>query len=1165
MASTTRRNLFKTTGYVVEGVVVAGLIGYNAYMGVNYDEIAEENGTTTTSGSYDRASTLSEGTDVCTRLEEEGATLLYNKDDLLPLGDKKVTILGACSHNYVQGGTGSAGGRDDSNTAMMDKAFTNAGIDYNTEAWTWLDNALGDGSDTHNGTTDSTYLAADDPAPNFSWTSYSEVHEFIIDTYEEFVTDDVIGEYTDAAIVTFARSGAEGASPSLDYDGNLDTTTGRVYLELTDNEKDLLSFCAEKFDHTIVLVNSAEPIECGFINNSEYNVDALLWIGHPGEAGMYGVANLLAGLANPSGHVVDTWTYDMTTNPTFYSANDQTYSNVSSKNKYYAYNEGIYVGYRYYETADAEGFFDSDDFKATKFKGNISEGKYFSDTDVNGSYEEQKIAGPQATYEGYSEVVQFPFGYGLSYTTFDQEITSSDISLEAHGTNSITVNVTNSGSVAGKDVVELYMEAPYNQDSSLGISGVGLEKAKVVLIGFAKTSELEAGASEEVTIEFSTDDLASFDEFGQGSYVLEQGTYIFHVSPNAHGWKNDETYGVDYGTVEVELASTYIYKDDSEGARVGTMNGVTNTEGIAAVNAMNDITAGDGAMLINGGASGTYTLGYLSRSDFYAGMTEIMSYQSNDYTGVYSGNGYVWSADGTGTTPVVTGSTQGAREAAETVAYNLVTGPLTIGEDGYDYNYQELLADGVSFGDGNTTKKLYGYGNDSYINMTTTIDGLSQDDEYYLTGEGGVEIQFGADYYVALDSDGETVKDEDGYVKIYDTQDEADAEGTGTKLQCEHMAGVPDTELERWDKLANELTFEEADDLMGENGWHCYAAESVGKEFALAVDGPGEAGNAQNADCTWWTCAVIIAATWNTDLAGEEGVAYGHQDLLNNTPYCYCPAMNLHRTPFGGRDFEYYSEDGFISGVIGGHVVEGLESTGMHVFIKHMALNDSDTNRNGVNTWASEGAIRELYSKPYEICCKYFNADGIMGSLNSMGMAWAHAGFYTTMVRNEWNWKGMLITDGDGSSSDTYNHYSFWTVGAYGGILGSGTLRGNQTYATIDEEGNGATNFIKYRIHNIGRNALYQYSHNLDAQSETTTVEADYSVPNTYLAVGNIALVAVGVAAYFGLIRHKTKEEKAAAQQQQVVKKVVKKTDSTDAADSADTTDSTDSTDSSEK
>lgn len=1109
-------------GFGVVALLLVACIVFNIVMVGSFEAIAVKNGTITTKD-IDRAYTLSEGTDVATKLEEEGAALLYNHNSTLPLSSTtKVTILGAGSFNYVQGGTGSAGGRDDSNTAMMNVAFENAGIDYNKTAWTWLSNALGAGANIHNGGGNAAYMADGDPAVSFDWTAYRDIHEFTIATYEKFVTSDVIGDYDDVAIVTFSRSGAEGASPSLDYDGNKDTTTGRVYLELDDNEKDLLEFCAKHFEKTIVLVNSAEPIECGFVNNSNYNVEAVLWIGHPGEAGMYGVANVLSGVTNPSGHVVDTWTYDMTTNPTFYSANDQTYGNINmnSKNKYYQYNEGIYVGYRYYETADAMGYFDSEEFKSVKFKGNLSDGKYFSDIEVNGSYEQQKQAGPKATYAGYEEVVQFPFGYGLSYTTFSQEIVSSDVKLEAHGENTITVKVTNTGSVAGKDVVQLYLEAPYGQDPALGIKNVGLEVPKVVLIGFDKTKVLEPGESETLTISFSTDDLTTYDEFGQGAYVLEKGDYIFHVSPNAHGWANDEAYGVDYGTVTVNLANTMVYNENGLGVRVITMNGVTVREDSIAGNKLNDVTAGDGAMLINGGASGTYTLGYLSRKDFHAGMIEIMSYQSDDLVGKYSGNGYVWSADGTGTTPVVTGSTAGRRDAAAAVKEAIEAMPKDmIGADGFSeglkYVYQNILADGVSFGDGETFEIIYGYGNNNFILAKYTDEGLLQTDESYLTSDHGLIITWNALYYVALDDEGATVKDTDGYVKIYDSESAAAAEGKATKLQVEHMAGVPSDDV-RWDKLTNMLSFREADILAGDNAWHTQNADSIGKKFSLAVDGPGEAGNAQNADCTWWPCAVIIAATWNTELAEAEGVAYGHQDLLNNTPYCYAPAMNLHRTPFGGRDFEYYSEDGFISGVIGGYVVQGLQSTGMHVFIKHCALNDSDTNRGGVNTWASESAIRSLYLRPYEICTKYFNADGIMGSLNSIGMAWAHYGFYVGIMRDEWGWDGMLITDGDGSSSDVYNNYSFWYM-TEGGLLGTGPLSNGNTYVDIDAEGNGATNYVKHMIHELARNAVYQYSHNIDALNALTITTPNNTLPTLIIIIGNVVLLGAAAIVLFAV------------------------------------------------
>ena len=293
---------------------------------------------------------------------------------------------------------------------------------------------------------------------------------------------------------------------------------------------------------------------------------------------------MLSGRYNPSGALVDTYTYDVSTNPTFFNTDNNRYT---SGQTFYQYEEGIYVGYRYYETADAEGYFDSSAFSSIQFK--------------NG------------TASGYDEVVQFPFGYGMSYTTFSQEIVDSDISLEAHGQASVTVRVTNTGTVAGKEVVQLYMEAPYNQDSSLGIRGRGLEKAKVVLVGYAKTDILEPNASAEVTIEFDVDDLASYDNFGQGCYVLEQGTYYFNIQDNAHCWsQNAGDDNAVYDSVSVNLSETIIYNEENAGAR--------DSDETVAENSMDDVTAGDGNMLD----------GYLSRSDFAGGMAIIMEHTSNE-------------------------------------------------------------------------------------------------------------------------------------------------------------------------------------------------------------------------------------------------------------------------------------------------------------------------------------------------------------------------------------------------------------------------------------------------------------------------------------------------------------------------------------------------------
>lgn len=1146
-------------GLVLCAVLLVAILVASIVIGVNFETIAQANSTPV--AQVDRTQASLNGMRGGRVLEREGAVLLKNENGALPLNDKKVTLLGTRSHHYVLGGTGSAGGRDDDSTVMMDAAFGSAGIDYNKTAWEWLNDAMGGG---HATAVDPDHVAAADK-DRFSganWTSYQTILEFSRDTYEEKVTQDVIGDY-DTAIVTFGRTGAEGASPSLDYDGNGDTTTGRHYLELSDDEIDLLEFCADNFESTIVLINSAVPVEAGFVDNPDYNIDAALWMGHPGEAGMNGVADLLKGTVSPSGRLVDTYAYDLSTNPTFWSANDQAYTNVSgsgigSGNKYYQYNEGIYVGYRYYETADAEGYFDSAEFKSIKWKGNLVDAdKYDEDYD--------KAVGPTVTYAGYEEVVQYPFGYGLSYTEFDQEVTASDVTMTPGELNSVTVTVTNTGDAAGREVVQVYLESPYSDDTpGFGVTGVGLEQSKVALVGFAKTDTLEPGASEEVTVTFATDDLATYDEFGQGCYVLTSGTYTFHVSPNAHGWANDEAYGSDYGTVTCSLSSPVIYKaQPSSGIvngatyrelRTGYANGRTVTEKTSAVNRMNDMTAGDGTMLVNGGADGTYGLGYLSRSDLHLGMRHIMSYQSDDLTGVYNGNGYLYdgTSGGAGSVPVTTGSmTDGElrRAAADEVAYQISLSPNAIstaginGEEGYvgvvgqHYDYGALLAEGVSFGDGKTGKYLYGYGNDGSLLMKYTPDSTFAADGNVVTGVTQDDARYAVDwekkYYVALDADGEEVLAQDGYVEIFDTEADAAAAGSATLLQATHMNAVPMEDTERWGKLADMLSWYEADGLMGDNQWRSAAAPSIGKPMQIAVDGPGEPGNGQNDGCTWFPCAVIVAATWDPDCAYEEyGVNYGNQAINNDKPYCYAPAMNTHRTPFGGRNFEYYSEDGFIAGVIGGSAAAGIMSTGAHVFIKHYALNDSDTNRGGVCTWADEASIRMIYARPYEIAAKYYGADGIMGSLNRMGMAWSHHGFYKQMTRDEWGWNGMYITDGDGGSGDQYNNYSFWTINNFAGLLGGGKIceTGDTALAAaggsndlIATDGTGATAYVQYVIHYVGMTAAYQYGHNID----TVTYEPNYVVPTVALAVTDGVLLALLLVVLFAVALPGLKKKKA--------------------------------------
>lgn len=1035
----------KRVGCGVLALIVVVLIVLNVVLGVNKESIAFALGTQgngVTDNTYTSDECYEEGYQVCVDIAGEGAVLLKNEDNTLPLSEgAKVSVLGAMSYNYVLGGTGSAGGKDDNNTVMLNNAFEEAGLDVNDDLWAVLEEACG---------------GARGKASKYDsisgWTGYQTINEFSKSTYETYFKG-AIGSYNDTVIVTFSRSGSEGASPTMDIE-NTGSTLNRTYFELSDNEKDLLKFCKENFKSTIVLINSAAPMECGFFDSADYNIKAALWIGHPGEAGITGVGTILSGRVNPSGRLVDTFSYDMSTNPTYYNlavsgTDSPSYTNVTgSAAKYYQYEEGIYMGYRYYETADSLGYFDSNDFKTANFKGHVGV------TDTKG----------QAHYEGYEEVVQYPFGYGLSYTTFSKKIVSSDVKLQPHGTNSITVEVKNEGTVAGKEVVQVYMDAPFASDTdNFGIKGRGLEKSKVTLVGFEKTDIIEPGKTARVTVTFDTDEVSSFDQYNQRCYVLENGTYHFNVQDNAHCWSQTSTDdNAVAGSVEVKLSSPIIYKEEPTTGKVGGATYATkrDSDAVTAQNTMDDVTAGDGNMVD----------GYLSRSSltlFASQMKQIMSHESNATT------------------------KETARESLATV---LNSKNQAVNE----YTF-EFYKNGEKT---TVTKTLYAYGNTSASYASTTPDGSSANDAKY-------KVEWDKVFYVQEDEEGNAVKDSDGNPILYTNYSEI--EGNYHKFCITDMIGVEDDDL--WMKLVSEMSLAEAIESQGYSGWLVKPIESVGKANRLTVDGPGEPGNGGYAGGTWFPCAVLIAATWNRDLAKAEGVAYGNQCKLFGIGGAYAPAMNTHRSPFGGRNFEYYSEDGFIAGEIGGSAVSGIQSTGTNVYIKHYALNDNDTNRGGNCTWASEQAIREIYCRPFEISCKKYKADGIMASLNRIGNAWAHTGFYVDMTRTEWGWEGMLITDGDGGDGDCYNNPTFWLM-AEGAMLARGTYVNNSR--TVEAYGDGAytTNYGQYKLAKVAKHILYQY-----ASAYPTPVVPSYGWTVAWI-IGDVVLVAAAaLVLYFTILK----------------------------------------------
>ena len=425
-------------------------------------------------------------------LAREGFVLLKNEGTALPLNKgAKISVFGKNSVNLSYGGSGS-GGFDTSNNRNLYDSLEAAGFGLNGTLKAFYED---------NGTSGPVRSAnsSDLDSGNNQRIATAE-------TPQSKYTDKVkasYADYNDAAVVVITRIGGEG----FDLPRYQGTTEGAVsedshYLELDQNEIDLLAaVCDAGFDKVVVLFNTPSSFEATFLTNPEYaafadKIDAALWIGFTGSNGIMAVGEVLNGEVNPSGRLVDTWAADFSMNPTF--ANFGTGSNPDSTDKYdgglyYSvdYEEGIYVGYRYYET---RGYTDGE--------------------------------------EWYQNNVVYPFGYGLSYTTFDWKVgqpSASAIAMDE--TISVDVTVTNTGKVAGKEVVELYVTAPYYEG--------GIEKAHKVLAGFAKTGMIKPGESETVTVSFDPYNVASYDyrdanDNGFSGYELEAGEYILHVARNAH-------------------------------------------------------------------------------------------------------------------------------------------------------------------------------------------------------------------------------------------------------------------------------------------------------------------------------------------------------------------------------------------------------------------------------------------------------------------------------------------------------------------------------------------------------------------------------------------------------------------------------------------------------
>lgn len=438
-----------------------------------------------------KAEAFANAQEVNLKLAEEGFVLLKNENAALPMNKgARISVFSKNSVNLSYGGSGS-GGFDTSNNKNLYESLNDAGFVTNPTLKSFYESSqsgpvrTANSSDLDNG--DNQKIATAE-------TPQSKYTDAVRNSYVD---------YSDAALVVITRIGGEGFDlPRYQGDSEGTVSADSHYLELDQNEIDLLTAVTDgTFKRVVVVFNTPSSFEATFLKDSAYaafadKIDAAVWIGFTGSNGITALGEILNGDVNPSGRLVDTWAADFTKNPSFVNFGTGCLPDTTDKydgGMYYSvdYEEGIYVGYRYYET---RGETDGEDW--------------------------------------YNANVVYPFGYGLSYTTFDWTVGDASASeIELGTTITVPVTVKNTGSVAGKDVVQLYASAPY----TLG----GIEKAHKVLVGFAKTKLLQPGESETVTVSFDPYSAASYDyrdanSNGFSGYELETGEYTLYVSRNAH-------------------------------------------------------------------------------------------------------------------------------------------------------------------------------------------------------------------------------------------------------------------------------------------------------------------------------------------------------------------------------------------------------------------------------------------------------------------------------------------------------------------------------------------------------------------------------------------------------------------------------------------------------
>ena len=923
MKDTAKKLIVKIICFVVMAVVLAALIVGDVFAWAFAPSVDRLLGITEDDFSNASAE-FKAGDQLCREIEEASAVLLKNKNETLPLGSDVTNLnvfgYGATDEGFLLKGVGSGS----STISAQKKVTLMEALRGETRVFDryYLEDPDKYGHEDEKGNyivDDEAGLEADlETWADDNLTSYN-VNEEIAKIYENWISknsgsirpqsglnsgnvyklaepevalfNDVIDQaktFSDVALFVISRDGGEnvGEIPSN-------------YLDITAAERSTITYLKQHFAKVIVILNTTNTMHMGF--RDELDVDACLYVGLTGQSGARAIPDILSGKVNPSGKFTDIVTRSAAVAQKY----DPTFVNREAVSNSISYIDDIYYGYKWFETADVEEF----------FKG----------------YE-------NSFGTGYNAVVQYPFGHGLSYTEFDQEIVSVTYGennvrlkdgdkldqLDAGTEITVKVKVTNVGSVAGKDVVQLYYTPQYKG---------GIEKAHVNLLDFGKTTTLKPNASEEVTLKFTPYDMASYDAYDKNKnsfwgYELESGSYEIKLMANSHEVIDSVDLVLESGKL--------IDKDPVTGVKVS-----------------NRFTGADSAW--DASKYNGYAYANLGSDGYEAGI-------SRD----------VW-----------------------------------LSRSNFKETYPAKRHSGASGSLVNAANRYY---NDAYAEL------LPKD----------YKKEIDAELYLAV----LVTKDAEGKIISTEKPTKAHLEGAkpdeGTTLEynwdlIEALTENYDSEL--WETFLNQMSADEMRDLVHMGGFRRVAVESVGKPRQYDYDGPAGF-NTNSLSGSWssesdrnsWTAyesEALIGCSWDKGLMLALGLQQGAEAIATHVNGWYAPGVNLHRSNYSARNYEYYSEDAVLSGKLAAKVILGAKINGLNCYIKHFACSEEGPNPREVNTWISEQNLRENYLRPFEIAVKEGGANSVMTAFNNIGSVWAGANYAMNVevLRNEWGFRGSLITD----------------------------------------------------------------------------------------------------------------------------------------------------------